>query len=161
MTSTIDDSSMKVQYALTRSEMIPGYVQGNLKSPRFLFKLFLYAIGLALLHLVLIASRKTVTTHDILIAVIWGVGLFVFLPVWLFLRAKTQLRTLSISPDGISTTIGKFSGEVRWDKVREVKDAGTFVLITGKNGNFFFVPNRAFASHEDRARFLKLCNQWR
>jgi hypothetical protein len=44
------------------------------------------------------------------------------MPLWLFIRAKTALRTLTVA-GGISTQIGRLKGDVPWDKVKAVTDA--------------------------------------
>ena len=91
----------------------------------------------------------------------WAVGGFIFMPVWLFIRAKTALRTLTTAPGGISTQIGRLQGDIPWDKVSAVIDAGLYVVITRANGNSFLIPKRAFAGPEQQAQFLKDIETWR
>jgi hypothetical protein len=98
---------------------------------------------------------------EILSAFIVFAAVLVLLPVMLFLSAKTEERVLTISPAGISTTIGKKSGQIPWNAVRVIIDGGTFVLIARNNGNAFFIPNRAFSGPTDRSRFLQQLASWR
>jgi hypothetical protein len=86
---------------------------------------------------------------------------FCFLLVWIFLRGKTEERTLTISELGISTKIGSHKGQVAWDKVSRVSDALKFVLIVGTSGNAFFVPSRAFNGPAERAKFIAEIAHWR
>ncbi len=76
------------------------------------------------------------------------------MPALLFVRAKTAKRTLTASPNGISTQIGKLEGFVPWRRVKIIKDEGAYILVASRTGNCFLVPTRAFASREERALFL-------
>jgi hypothetical protein len=89
------------------------------------------------------------------------VGAFIFMLLWLFIRAKRALRTLTIAPSGISTQIGRLKGDVPWDKVKAVTDAGSYVVITRANGNSFLIPKRAFAGPDQEAQFLRDIEAWR
>jgi hypothetical protein len=91
----------------------------------------------------------------------WAVGAFIFMPFWLFIRAKTALRTLTLAPSGISTQIGRLKGDVPWNKVKAVTDAGSYVLITRANSSSFLIPKRAFAGPDQQAQFLKDIEAWR
>jgi hypothetical protein len=88
------------------------------------------------------------------------VGTFFLLLLWVFLRAKTKVRTLSISDQGIYTEIGRIKADYRWNKVKQVKDVGEYILVVNRTGNAFFIPNRAFTAMEQRAEFLEKIKQW-
>jgi hypothetical protein len=88
-------------------------------------------------------------------------GAVLFMPVGLFLRAKTDERTLTVSPEGISTEIGSLKGQIPWRKVDAVTDTGPHVLVVGTTGNAFFIPNRAFREPGQKAEFLALIERWR
>jgi hypothetical protein len=83
------------------------------------------------------------------------------MPFWLFVRGKTEERTLSISPQGISTELGSRKGEVAWGKVRLVENAGRHALIVGATGNAFLVAGRAFNGPDHPAQFVEEINSWR
>lgn len=89
---------------------------------------------------------------DVISAVEWTAGAFGLLILWIFVRAKTGERTLTISSWGILTSIGRVRGEVPWAKVKAVRDTGNHILVVGTSGNAFFIPTRAFdgASHRDQ-----------
>jgi hypothetical protein len=85
-------------------------------------------------------------------------SVFLFL---IFIRGKTEERSLSVSEEGISTEIGTIKGQVRWNKVKVIKDAGQYVLIERTNGNAFSIPNRAFSGPEQKHQFITQISSWR
>jgi hypothetical protein len=86
--------------------------------------------------------------------------MFCFVIAMVFVRGKTQERTLSVSEHGISTKIGSIDAQLPWTKVKEVKDSGRYILIVGRSGNSFFVPSRAFRGAEERGEFLSQIRRW-
>ena len=86
--------------------------------------------------------------------------MFCFLIAMVFVRGKTEERTLSVSEHGITTQIGSMDAQLPWTKVKEVKDSGTYILIVGRTGNSFFVPARAFRGTEQRNEFLSEIRRW-
>jgi hypothetical protein len=81
-------------------------------------------------------------------------------PLFPLLRFKADERMLEIGPTGVSTTIGKQSGEIAWSQVaRLASDGGRFYII-GKNGNSFVVPFEAFSNAADRDQFIELATRW-
>jgi hypothetical protein len=82
------------------------------------------------------------------------------LPLYPQLKFKPQRRVLSIDDQGISTTIGRLSGQLPWSKVDFVRTTEHSVYIVGKNLNAFIVPQRAFLSTQQRDEFVKLCQGW-
>src|SRR5215831_181814 len=65
-------------------------------------------------------------------------------PLYPLLRFKSDERTLEITPTGISTTIGRKSGEIAWGQVADIDSHKQRIYIIGKNGNGFIVPDAAF-----------------
>jgi len=151
-----------IEYALTRGEVTRSYFQAIRQSPEYLRRVIMLAAILALLQM---CSRALVFRHfggaEILSAIVVFVVFLVMLPIALFLTAKTDTRALTISPDGISTSIGKKFKQIPWKAVKLVQEASTFILIAGRSGNAFFIPDRAFASPDDRGRFLERIGIWR
>ena len=82
------------------------------------------------------------------------------MPVWLFIRAKTAQRILVTSSEGIDTQIGKLRVQVPWQKIAAITDAGRYVLLTRRNGNSLFVPDRAFSTTAQRDEFLGELRRW-
>jgi hypothetical protein len=70
------------------------------------------------------------------------------------LMYKPQVRRLAIDSEGISTTIGRHSGQRRSDEISAIEDSRDAIVIQGGNGNAFIVPDRAFASREARDVFV-------
>ena len=69
-------------------------------------------------------------------------------------KFKPQMRVLTIGRAGLTTSIGKLSGEVPWHDLEAITDQQGLIFIRRTNGNAFVVPDRAFASPADRAEFL-------
>ena len=108
----------------------------------------------------MIQSGRALTTRDALEAIAWSITMFCFVIARVFVRGKTQERTLSVSEHGISTKIGAIDAQLPWANVEEVKDTGRYILIVGRSGNSFFVPSRAFSSAEERREFLAQIRRW-
>ena len=99
------------------------------------------------------ASRSIWTMLLLLLALVGS-------PLYPLLRFKSDERVLQIGPHGISTTIGKKTGEVAWSAVARVASEGQRVYIVGKAGNSFVVPFEAFSNDAERNQFIQLATQW-
>ena len=77
-----------------------------------------------------------------------------FLVLYTQIRFKPQMRTIVLDKEGLKTTIGKKSGSRSWKELKSVEEQSDDLIITGKNGNAFIIPPRAFSSAENRAAFL-------
>lgn len=152
---------MTIKYALTRTEIVRVFFASIGRSPRILTIVLVFSLlpGMASIAMAL-ALGRTLITRDALFAVAWTLGMFCFVIAMVFVRGKTQERTLTVSAQGISTQIGSMDAQVPWSKVKEVKDSGTYILIVGRTGNSFFVPSRAFRGPEERDRFLSEIRLW-
>lgn len=82
------------------------------------------------------------------------------MPAYLFLRGKTSMRTLTISPEGLSTEIGKIKAQRPWNYVKVVSESPNYVLIASAGGNAFFIPDRAFATSEQKSEFVASIRKW-
>lgn len=153
---------MTIEYALTRAEIVRSFFQGLGRSPKFLAIILMYSVGLGLFWLAMGGGfSRPFTVRDALSALALIVGAFLFMPLWIFLRGKTDKRTLNVSQQGISTAIGSLKGQVPWSKVKVVTDTGRYVLIVARTGNAFFIPGRAFSGPDQYAQFIEQVNQWR
>jgi hypothetical protein len=153
---------MTIKYKLTRSEIVRSYFRSLGSSPKFSSMILIYSVAVGLMFLVMSgAFSRSLTARDALTALAVSAGLFLFMPLWLFVRGKTAERTLSISERGISTEIGSLKGEVPWGKVRLVQDTGHHVLIVRGTGNAFLIPRRAFSSPEQLTQFVQEVDGWR
>jgi YcxB-like protein len=152
---------MTISYSLTRLEILRTYLFVLPRSPRILTVVLIVSVWPGFVWL----SSKGAFSHglsieDVVTALVWMVGAFSLLLFWIFLRAKTKVRTLSISERGIYTEIGRIKADCPWSKVKEIKDVGEYVIVVNRTGNAFFIPNRAFTDTEPRAEFIDKINQW-
>ena len=154
---------MTIKYTLTRTELVRSYLQSMAGSARFRRTILIYSAAVGVFSLVVRGVLyRAVTSRDILAALAWMAGVFVFMPLWLFLRGKTAKRTLTVSAEGISTQIGSHKGDIPWSNVKVVADVSRHVLIiVGATGNAFLIPNRAFQGPDQRAQFLTQIDSWR
>jgi hypothetical protein len=138
-----------------------GFLRGVRTSPRLRTTLIVYSAGASLL-----ASAaggvfsKPLTAGDFL-TFAWAAGALAFMPLWLFIRGKTEVRTLTAASDGISTQIGRLSGNIPWSQVKVVTDTGSHVLVARTNGNAFIIPSRAFEGPDQKVQFLREAEAWR
>ena len=152
---------MTITYALTRIEIVQSFFESLRNSAKFLTMIVIYASVLGVSSLAMRgAFSRSLTLHDLLVSIAVTAGVFVFMPCWLFIRGKTDERTMTVSPEGISTEIGALKGHVPWSKVKLVNDTNGHVLIFGANGNAFFVPTRAFRGLDQQAEFMQQINRW-
>jgi hypothetical protein len=47
-----------------------------------------------------------------------------------------------------------------WNKISTVTETPKFILIAGKSGNAFFIPDRAFPAVEHRQQFVAQISGW-
>jgi len=152
---------MTVHYSLTRFEILRTYFFILPRSPRVLTVVLIISAWPAFTYLSSKgAFSRTLTLTDFLFAFLWMIGGFFLLLFWVFIRAKTKERMLSISDKGIYTEIGRIKADYPWRKVKEIKDVGRYVVIVNRSGNAFFIPSRAFADEEQRIEFLAKLNEW-
>jgi hypothetical protein len=157
--------SMTIEYSLTRTEIVRGYFRGLRTSPKFLSIILLYAAFLAVVILAAWGefSRPLTISNvvgDAVAFVAIAASFILLFSVWLFVRAKTSKRSITISPEGISTRIGKLEGETPWRQIKIVSVTEQNVLIARGNGNAYFIPNRAFSSPEEKAEFADKARNW-
>ncbi|HWE83762.1 MAG TPA: YcxB family protein [Terracidiphilus sp.] len=153
---------MEIRYSLTRAEIFLSFLQAMAKSPKLLAKVLVFcllpgAVGVTVSGVL----TRRLTFGDAVSIILWMIGAFCFMVLWLFIRGKTAERTLSVSEAGISTTIGKLRGEIAWGKIADVKEAGRHILVIGSSGNAFFIPDRAFSSPDQKMKFISDVREWR
>ena len=152
---------MTIRYALTRAEIVRVFLASLGQSPRVGTIVVLFCLlsgGLSLVPV--LGAGRAFTNRDGLVSIAWSLGMFFFVIAMVFVRGKTEARTLSVSEEGISTHIGAIDAQLPWTKVKEVKDSGSYILIVGRTGNSFFVPARAFHGPEERTQFLADVERW-
>ena len=158
---TAAQDSITVEYALTRREILYYFVRATARSARLFSPLLLFAVVAGIANLITRGvSLHSLQPSDFASAAAWALGALVFMAAWIFIRGKTSTRTLTISPTGIYTEIGKLRSETPWQKVIEVNDGSRFVLISCSNRNSYFIPERAFATTADRTTFVSAAQSW-
>ena len=153
---------MTVTYSLTRAEILRTFLYTLPRSPRILILVSGTACLMAYVSLSgNQAFSRGLSLNDLISALLWFVGTFCFMAVWIFLRAKAKERTLTISENGIYTEIGGMKGSYPWQRLKEIKDIGQYLLVVTNVGNAFFIPRRAFTDANQRALFIEEIDHYR
>ena len=149
---------LTIHYSATPDDVGALYSYALRHSWRFRLTLAAYSGVPALIWL--LGSGRAPKRMDAVLSAIVALLVFALIPLLAKWRTKTDLRTLSISPGGIDTTIGKLAGAVPWSKVHAIWDAGQHIFVLGKNLNGMAIPNRAFADPGQRTHFLAAAQQF-
>jgi hypothetical protein len=153
---------MTIKYALTRAEIVRVFFVGMGTSSRILSVVLLFSLLPALVSIrTTVALTGTVRAANALVAFAWLMSMFCLLVAMVFVRGKTGERTLSVNEEGLSTEIGSIKAQLPWKKIKDVRDAGRYILIVGLTGNAFFIPFRAFDGSDQRNQFLSEIDRWR
>ena len=97
---------------------------------------------------------------DFILAVLYSVALILAIPALSFITAKTELRSLSINPEGLETKIGSKDGKILWKVVAGITSTQSIIIITSKKGNVFSIPTTAFKDEGQRQQFIGLATQY-
>jgi hypothetical protein len=152
---------MTIEYALTRTEILQGYFRSLWSSPRYLVTILLYALVMSAIALTSVgAFSRPLRLTDAVIALLAAVGFLLFMPVMLFIRAKTSKRSLTVLPEGITTEIGSCKAQIPWKKVKIISATDRYVLVSRASGNAFFIPSRAFSTSGQQAEFVSKTKDW-
>ena len=152
---------MTIRYSLTRFEVVRTYLFAMPRSPRILFVALIVCAWPGLVHTAIkLSLSRALDAKDILYTLLWAVCIFFLLLAWVFFRAKTSERTLTISGEGICTEIGRIKANYPWARVKEIQDTGSYVVVVSRIGNAFFIPMRAFADSKGRLEFLDALHRY-
>jgi hypothetical protein len=149
---------LTIHYSATPDDVGALYSYALRHSWRFRLTLAVYSAVPALIWL--LGSGRAPKPIDGVVSAIVALFVFSFIPLLAKWRTKTDLRTLSISPGGMDTSIGNLAGAVPWSKVHAIWDAGQHIFVLGTNLNGMAIPNRAFADPGQRAHFLAAAQQF-
>jgi hypothetical protein len=152
---------MVIEYQINRLDLLKLLYYNVRRSQRTQL-IFFGALGLVLVFS-LVSSYFTygsLSSVDILNAFMAVIIFLVGVPVLVFLLGKTQVRRLSIEPDGIKTQIGSATGNIEWKAIETIVDAGEYIYITGKNTNAFTIPAEAFPDEASRHQFMALATRY-
>ena len=153
---------MQIRYTATRDD-VGAMLRYNLRhSPRLWIVLGCVALFPAAGNaLGTVMSGRQVASGDVVPNLIFGAVLAVAFLALVRFRTKKDERVLSIAPEGIQTSIGKLSGAVDWKRIASVDETPEYIFISGKSGNGFAIPSRAFANGAERADFLRRIAEYR
>ena len=152
--------SFTVNYASRRSEIWRWYWRAWAK-PAGLWRFHvLFGFTCAFAFTLLRNPKFFDFGYFLVAAAVYTFAFIVLLPLWPQIRFKSAIRSLTISEEGLTTSVGKISGSKPWTEVQSVDEANGAVVITGKNKNAFVVPARAFRSDLERREFYEAARQW-
>jgi hypothetical protein len=156
----ITDSTFTVNYASRRSEVWRWYWR-VWSRPAGLWRIHvLLGLSCALIFTVLRNPKAFDLGFFLTAAAVYTLTFIILLPLWPQIRFKRAVRSLTINPQGLNTSIGKVSASRLWNEVQSVDDRDGAVVITGKNRNAFIVPSRAFSSDLKRREFYEAARMW-
>lgn len=159
--SVTPNPPITIKYSLTRSEIVASFLRSLAKSPRLMLIVFGPSLVMGLGSLAISSALlRRLAAGNVVNACGLALGLFFFFIFLVFAQGKTQERTLSVSEEGISTSIGKLHGTIPWTKIATVKAVGNHVLILRSTGNSFLIPMRAFAEKDKFEQFLESAQRW-
>lgn len=82
------------------------------------------------------------------------------MPLIPLIMHKKHVKSLSITNEGIETTIGKKQGKIPWNKIASVEEENGYVYITGKTQNGFIIPISAFNDITEKNLFLNRIKEY-
>jgi hypothetical protein len=151
---------MTIEYTTSRGEIASWYWRSLRRNPPH------FRAWLTILLVVAIAVFVSLPVHHapFLLRLSWSAGAVVLVAALLALypqlQFKPQKRTLTVEPNGMSTTINGRSKEYTWADVASVAEERDHVIITLVNANAFLIPLRAFSSTEHQQRFVRDTQAW-
>jgi hypothetical protein len=149
-----------VTYASKRAEIWHWYWRAWAR-PAGLWRFHvLFALTVAIISTDLRKQNSFDWSYFLVAFLVGLLGAVILLPLWPQIRFKNSIRTLTIDPQGLSTSIAKISASRSWKDVRSIESRNGGVIITGINKNAFVIPARAFASDTERAVFYEAALRW-
>lgn len=149
-----------IEYSSTRGEVWRYYWRAWAK-PRGLWLMQAFISFSAAATYSLVSTERASMPRFIAVWVLAFLACVVVLPLWPQLRFKPSVRTLAVGPNGMRTSIGKLSGEIRWKDVAAIEEDGSEIYIASRQGNALIIPARAFDSDASRRAFLDDVRSWR
>jgi cytochrome c biogenesis protein CcdA len=161
-TSSLGEIAMHtVTYASRRAEIWHWYWRAwALPAGLWRFHV-LFGVTVAIISTVLHEHNSFDWGYFLVAFLIGLLGAVILFPLWPQIRFKNSIRTLTIDPQGLSSSIGKISASRSWKDVQCIESRNGGVIITGINKNAFVIPARAFASDTERAVFYEAALRWR
>jgi hypothetical protein len=152
--------ALTLRYRSSRAEVWRWYWRAWLR-PKGLWRY--HAVIFACVAAIILGPRAQpgpLKGQDVFAALAFASAALIFLAAWPQIRFKSQERVLTLDERGVSTVIGSLSASVPWNRVVSIDVDNDTIVITGKNGNAFIVPNRAFPGDLDRAEVIRIIRDW-
>lgn len=155
-----EDHAQTIRYSSSRREVWRWYWRAWAK-PKGLWRYHaLLALTLAVAHAEAQELSHFSPTAFLTTAAVAMLSCMLVFSLWPQIRFKPAERTLSVSPIGWATQIGKLSAARSWNDVREIIEEGDTIVVVGTNQNALIIPSRAFADEENQRRFLTTVRMW-
>jgi YcxB-like protein len=146
--------SFMIEYASRRGEVWNWYWRTWRRRLWKTHLLTFFVVVVGAMAGIYIEAHGTLSPKSFLLAPALGLLSILWLPIYPQLRFKSQMRSLEVDQDGISTTIGKLAGRRYWEDILSISEQDDQIILLGRNGNAFLVPARAFSSIEEKQAFV-------
>ena len=149
-----------VSYASSRGEIWYWYWRAW-KRPAGLWRVHvLFGLMFAFVLTVLLEPGGFRLDRFLASAAIATLACVALLPLWPQIRFKSATRSLTINPQGITTSIRELTASRSWNDIRTIEEINDAIVITGSNKNAFIIPARAFLNDHQRKEFFAAACQW-
>jgi hypothetical protein len=149
-----------VRYASRRAEIWRWYWRAW-RRPAGLWRVHvMFGLVFAFVFVSLLEPGPFRLGRFLIVAVITTSACVLFFPLWPQLRFKSAVRTLTINAEGLETAIGTISAARSWKDIRSIQESDGAIVITGNNKNALVVPDRAFATSNERQHFFEAARRW-
>jgi hypothetical protein len=143
-------SGFHIAYAIRRDELWRWYWRAWRRKLWILHLLVVVVIGA---EFYAASPTAPVTTGVLIPTLIFALPAIAIMIAYPQIRFKPETRTLTMSAEGLATTIKGKTRKFSWTKFRSVTEADGYLVIETKMMNLLIVPPRAFPSLDDRAAF--------
>ncbi|WP_294322622.1 YcxB family protein [uncultured Sphingomonas sp.] len=139
--------AITIRYASTRTEIWRYYWR--------MWRQQLWKAHVVVFGIVAVFTYCALPAHRLswIAAIVAGGAVIAFFMVYPLLRYKPEMRELTISDEGIRTSIGLRRGDIAWNDVAALDVQNDALVIRRSNLNGLIVPVRAFATPDEQAAF--------
>ncbi len=147
-----------INYITTRSDLYRWYWR---IWKAYLWKIHLLLIILATLSIGLFGFDWNIVDYNfIILGLIIAIVVLLISIIYPQIMYKPSIRELIADETGIYTVIGKESGYVSWEEIRNIEVTTNNIAVIGKTYNAFIIPIRAFENDEKRQEFITTIKRW-
>ena len=140
---------LTVRYALTRVEVWRWYWKAWRRGLWMAHAFIAFSIILAFT----VNGVGGSVAASIVLGLLTGLAVCAAMVGYPQLRYSPQERALTANEEGLSFVRGRQSGRMQWKKIRSVQQDNRDVVVSGRSGSAFIIPNRAFDSAEEVTAF--------